>query len=135
MVALRARTSPADVVMTLMGVFPEHVVIPWEDATVGGFAATRVLASSDRRVLDAQIPALWPTGPIALAAAAAKVLAGLAGQSRATTCCFIAPDDHAGIRARAAALPARLGPAGITRAELPDLSAHDRIALDNATLL
>ena len=48
---------------------------------------------------------------------------------------FIAPDDSNGRRARTAALPLRLGEAGILSDELPSLSVHDRVALDNAMML
>jgi hypothetical protein len=135
MVALRAHASPADVALTVMGVPPSHIVIPWEEAAIGGFAAAKVLSPGDRRALAATIPALWPPGPVALAAAAIKAVACIVGQSRSVTCCFVAPDDSSGMRWRAAALPVRLGPPGISRVELPTLTTRDQIALDNAMLL
>ena len=39
------------------------------------------------------------------------------------------------VGARTVALPVVLGPAGIERVELPTLSVHDRVALDNALML
>src|SRR5262245_57171405 len=41
LVALAANASPRDVALTVLGVPPSHTVIPWEDATIGGFALTR----------------------------------------------------------------------------------------------
>ena len=48
---------------------------------------------------------------------------------------FTAADDAMGIRARTVALPVVVGPAGVEPIELPTLSAHDRVALDNALML
>jgi malate/lactate dehydrogenase len=78
---------------------------------------------------------LWPPGPYALASAAATAIEALLGRSRRLATCFVAPDDSAGRRARTAALPVRLGPAGIVDVALPSLSVHDRVLLDNAMLL
>ena len=110
-------------------------MLPWDDATIGGFAATRVLDEPARRRIDARLPALWPPGPYALASAASKVIEAMAGRSRQRAVCFVAPDDAAGRRTRAAALPVRLGPGGIASVVLPSLNVHDRVALDNAMLL
>jgi hypothetical protein len=110
-------------------------VLQWDDATIGGFAATRVLDEPVRRRIDARLPALWPPGPYALASAASKVIDAIVGRSRQRAVCFVAPDDSEGRRMRAAALPVRLGPGGIESVALPALNAHDRVALDNAMLL
>jgi malate dehydrogenase len=133
--ALEANRSPADVALTVLGRPPRHIVIPWEDATIGGFAAARVLDAPARRRLTARTAHLWPPGPFALAAAAAKAIAALLGRSRRTMSVFVAPDDSSGKRTRTAALPARLGPEGMEGVELPELSVHDQVALDNAWLL
>jgi malate dehydrogenase len=135
MVALEMRGSARDVALSVLGVPPSHVVLPWDDATIGGFAATRVLDEPVRRRIDARLPALWPPGPYALASAAAKIIEAVAGRSRQRAICFVAPDDAAGRRTRGAALPVTLGPGGIERVALPALNAHDRVALDNAMLL
>jgi len=135
MIALEANSSPRDVALTLLGVPPGQIVIPWEEAAIGGFCATRVLDEPARRRLAAMLPALWPPGPYALAAAAAQAIDAIAGRSRGLTTCFVAPDGAAGARSRTAALPVRLGPAGLVEVVLPVLSARDRVALDNATML
>ena len=135
-VALETRGSPRDVALSVLGVPPAHiVVIPWDDATIGGFAATRVLDEPVRRRIDARLPALWPPGRYALAAAASKVIDAIAGRSRQRAICFVAPDAAGGRRMRTAALPVRLGSGGIVEVVLPALSAVDRVALDNAMLL
>src|SRR5262249_7529604 len=74
LVALAANGSPRDVSLSVLGLPPTHTVIPWEDATLGGFALTRLLDGPTRRRLSARVPALWPPGPYALATAAALVI-------------------------------------------------------------
>ena len=136
MTALEADRSPSDVNLTVLGVPPNHVVIPWDDASIGGFAATRVLDEPARRRLAARVGHLWPPGPMALAAAAAQAIAGLLGRTRRGLSVFAAPvDANGGRRTRVGAVPVTLGPAGIERVELPTLSGADRVALDNALLL
>jgi hypothetical protein len=114
---------------------PRQSIVPWEDATIGGFLATSVLDEPMRRRLAEKVGALWPPGPYALAWAAAKAVDGLSGTGVQAISAFVAADDSNGRRARTAALPVRLGPAGITRVELPSLNGRDRVALDNAMQL
>ena len=134
-VAVEAGGSSQDVALTVLGVPPARIVVPWEDATINGFAATRMLDEPTRRRLAAKVAALWPPGPYALAAAASKTAQAILGRSRQVVAAFVAPDDSSGHRMRCAALPARVGAAGIIRIELPDLNPGDRVALDNAMLL
>ena len=134
-VALAIDGSPGDVVLSVLGVPPSQIVIPWEDATSAGFALTRLIDEPARRRLVARIAALWPPGPYALAAASAKAASAMFGRTRRVVSCFVAPDDSDGIRTRTAALPARLNLLGIERVVCPELNSADRVALDNAMLL
>jgi malate dehydrogenase len=134
-VALETNGAPGEVALAVLGVPPSHIVIPWDEMTVRGFAATRVLDEQARRRTIARIARLWPPGPRALAAAAAQAIASLVGGSRRTVSAFVAPDDASGRRSRASAVPVALGPNGIERIEMPALSTHDQVAFDNATLL
>jgi malate dehydrogenase len=135
MVALETGGSPADVGLTVLGVPPSQIVVPWEEATIGGLAATRVLDQPTRRRLSSKIAALWPPGPYALASAAVKAVESICGKSRQTLSAFVAPDDAAGMRNRAAALPVRLDSTGVLEVLTPVLTTHDRVALENAMML
>jgi malate dehydrogenase len=135
MVALAIDGSPRDVTLSVLGVPPSRIVIPWEGAAVAGFGVTRLLDEPARRRVGARIAALWPPGPNALASAAVKAVEAMSGRTRAVVSCFAAPDDSEGMRMRTAALPARLCHGGIERIILPSLSVVDRVALDNAMLL
>ena len=134
-VALEIDVSPRDVTLSILGVPPHQIVIAWEHAAVAGYALTGMVSEPIRRQLARRIGALWPVGPYALAAAACKVVDAVSGSSRRPVTCFVAPDDQAGVRARAAALPVRLDPTGIVEVMMPALSVVERVALDNAMLL
>ena len=135
LVALDLDVSPRDVMLSVLGVPPAHVVLPWDDAAVGGFAMTKVLDDPTRRRLTTRISALWPPGPYALASATAKAVEAMAGRTRTIVSCFVGPDLSAGQRTRAGALPVRLGSTGIEAVLLPEMNARDRITLENAMLL
>jgi malate/lactate dehydrogenase len=123
------------VALTILGVPPSQIVVPWEDAAIGGFAATRMLDEPARRRISARIAPLWPPGPYSLAWAAAKAVESAVGRSRRIVSAFVGPDDTGGRRSRAAALPVRLGPEGIVKFVTPTLTVHDRVALENAMTL
>jgi len=133
--ALAVDGSPRDVAITVLGVPPDHIVVPWEDATVGGFAITRLVDEPTRRRLSAKVHAMWPPGPHALAAAAVKAIESIAGRQRQTVSCFVAPDEATAGRRRTAAMPVRLGPVGIVDVVLPSLTVVEQVQLDNAMML
>jgi malate dehydrogenase len=134
-VAVEISGAAQDVALAVMGVPPAQVVVPWEESSIAGFAATRVLDEPTRRRVIARIAPLWPPGPHALASAAAAAVEAALGRARRTMSLFVAPDDTNGRRARAAALPVRLSARGIDRIVLPQLSARERVALENAVEL
>jgi malate dehydrogenase len=135
LVALELDVSPRDVTMSILGVPPHQIVIAWEHAAVAGYAVTGLISEPTRRQLTRRISALWPVGPYALAAAVCKVVDTVSANSRRPVTCFVAPDDQAGVRTRAAALPVRLNASGLVEVMTPALSGVERVALDNAMLL
>jgi len=135
LVAVETRNLPRDVTLAAIGVPPHHIVVSWEDATIGGFGLTRMLSEPERRRLESRITALWPPGPYALAAAAAKTVDAVLRRSEPLVTCFIAPDDSGGMRMRTAALPVRLGDTGVIEVVLPKMSVRERVQLENAMLL
>lgn len=133
--ALEARRSPSEVALTVLGLPPHRVVIPWTQATIGGFTAATVFDAPTQRRVAARVPHLWPPGPLALAAAAAQAVLGLCGLSRRGFSAFVAPDDHLGRKERTTAVPVVLNSGGIVRIEMPRLSDLDRVTFDNAVRL
>ena len=132
LVALATNGSPRDVALSVLGAPPRQSVIAWDEATIAGFALTRRLDEPARRRIAARAAVLWPPGPHALAAAAVKAVASIAGRGREVVSCFVGPDTSAGTRTRATALPVRLGRSGIEDVWMPELSVAERVALDNA---
>jgi malate dehydrogenase len=135
LVALAVDASPGDVALTILGHPPSRSVILWDEATVGGLALKGLMNDPTRRRLAAQLAALWPPGPHALSAVVVKAVDAVAGRTRSTMICFVAPDDSEGRRARTAALPVRFNTRGIETVVVPPLNVVDRVALDNAMLL
>jgi malate dehydrogenase len=135
LVALAVNGSPNDVAMSVLGNPPAQIVIPWDDAAIGGYRLPRLVDEATRRRLMSRIMAMWPPGPHSLAAAASQAVDAIVGGARPLMSCFVAPDDSEGRRARTTALPVRLGARGIEAIVLPSLSAVDQVALDNAMML
>jgi malate dehydrogenase len=135
LIALETNGSPRDIALSLLGVPPAQIVIPWDDATIGGLSAARALDPPSLRRIVARLPALWPPGPYALASAASKVIESILGGSRRLASCFVGPDLSSGARTRTVAMMVRLDAAGIADIVRPSLNVHDRVSLDNAMLL
>ncbi len=132
MVALEVDGSPRDVALTLLGLPPAHLVVPWEEMTIAGAPATRVLDEPTRRRLASRVAPLWPPGPYALATAAVEACTAISGRSHRVISCFVAPDAATQGRARTVALPVRLAAHGIARVETPTLNGNALVALENA---
>jgi malate dehydrogenase len=132
LIALEVNGSARDVALTLLGRPPAHTVIPWDDVTIGGVAATRVLDEPARRRLASRVAPLWPPGAYALATAAVEAVSALVGRSRRTLSAFVAPGAAAAARQRTAALPVRLSMSGVVAVEVPALSTSAQVALETA---
>jgi malate dehydrogenase len=135
LVAVAVDGSPRDVSLTVLGIPPAQTVVPWEQVTIAGIAATGLIDEPARRRLAALLASLWPPGPSTLAGAAVAAIEAVGGRSHRTLSCFVGPDDTAGRRHRAAALPVKLNADGVAAINTPPLSSHDRLLLDNALLL
>jgi malate/lactate dehydrogenase len=112
------------------GFLPE-VCVAWEEATASGQPLASQLAAHEIARLSARIPGLWPPGPYALAAAAARVTEALAHGTRRRFSCFVAIEAGP-VRAAVGSMPVELGPQGIERVLEPVLAANERTALENA---
>src|SRR5205823_12657231 len=76
-VAMEARCSPNEVSVAVLGTPPASFVVPWSDAAIGGYALERVVSQVQLRRIEARVARLWPPGPYALGAAAARVVEAL----------------------------------------------------------
>jgi malate dehydrogenase len=123
--------SGVDVALKVVGVPPRAAVVGWEEGSVGGQPVSTRLPPHVIAGLNARIPGLWPPGPYALAAAAARVVEALAIGSRRTLTCFVAVDAGP-VRVSVAAMPVELGEGSVSRVLTPALTRQERTLLENA---
>jgi len=131
-VAMEARCSPGEVMLTVLGAPPAGFVIPWSEASIGGYALDRVLSQVQLTRLEARAARLWPPGPFALGMAAATVVAALLESSRRTHSVLTVLDGEFGVRGRVGAVPALLAATGIVHRRVPSLNGRERVRLDTA---
>lgn len=131
-VALEARCSPSEVVLAVLGTPPSGFLVPWGEASIGGYALERVLTQVQLRRVDARLSRLWPPGPQTLGLAAARVAEALVTSARRAMSVLTVLDGEFGVRHRAGALPCLLSPAGIASIRLPELNAREQVQLETA---
>jgi malate dehydrogenase len=131
-VAMEARCAPAEVKLAVLGAPPDGFVVPWSEASIGGYALERVLSPVQIARLEARFPRLWPPGPFALGLAAARVVEGLVTSSRRAFGVLSVLGGEFGVRGRLGALPALLSPAGIAEVRVPVLNTRERVQLETA---
>jgi malate/lactate dehydrogenase len=131
LVALEAGVSPDEVSINLLGVPPAHPVVPWSNATVGGYPLEDTLSPPQLTRLRHRLEQLWPPGPYALASAATRVVEALVGGgSRRTFACFVGASSGEGPGVQS--VDVTLGPGGIEDILTPTLSRLERVRLENA---
>ena len=131
-VALEARCSPAEVVLAVLGTPSSGFVVPWGEASIGGYALQRVLTQVQLRRIDARLARLWPPGPQTLGLAAARVAEAMVTSARRSMSVLTVLDGEFGVRHRAGVLPCFLSPAGIASVRLPELNTRERVQLETA---
>jgi len=130
-VAVEAHCSPREVALTVLGV-PGRFVVPWSEASVGGYALERTLSPVQLTRIEARTARLWPPGPLTLAMAAAQVTEALLEPSRQSFCVLTMLGGEFGVKDRVGAVPALLSATGIVRTRAPSLSPRERELLDSA---
>jgi malate dehydrogenase len=128
-VAVETRCSPSEVMLTALGMPPDFVV-PWSEASIGGYALERVLSQVQLTRIDARARKLWPPGPFTLGVAAARAAEAVVTASRRTFSVATLLDGEFGIRNRIGALPVRLSLRGIAEVRVPSLNTRERVQLE-----
>ena len=131
-VAMEARCSPSDVSVAVLGTPPDAFVIPWSEASIGGYALERTVSQVQLRRLEARTARLWPPGPNALGAAAARVVEGMLDAARRSYNILTVLEGEFGVRDRVASVPALLGPHGVAYVRTPLLNRREQVQLDTA---
>ena len=132
MVAMEARCSPAEVDLTVLGTPPSGFVVPWSEASIGGYSLERVLSQVQLARIEARAARLWPPGPFALGLAAARVTEALVRHSRRAFSVLVVLGGEFGVRGRVGAMPVNLSPAGIASIRVPTLNTRERVRLETA---
>ena len=131
-VAMEARCSSTEVSLTVLGVPPSGFVVPWSEASIGGYALDRVLSQVQLTRVEARVARLWPPGPYALGAAAARVAEAILQASRRSFSVLTPLGGEFGIRDRVGTLPALLASRGIVHVRVPALTTRERVQLETA---
>jgi malate dehydrogenase len=132
MVAMEAGCSPREVMLSVLGTPPSGFVVPWTEASIGGYPLHAVLAQVAVTRIEARVAHLWPPGPYALGAAAALVTEALLSSSRQSFSVLMQLDGELGVRHRACAISARLDARGIADMRVPELTTRERVQLQSA---
>jgi malate/lactate dehydrogenase len=152
-VAMEARCSVNEVSLAVLGTPPasrperaervegsrperaervEGFVVPWSDASIGGYALERVVSQVQLRSIEARVARLWPPGPHALGAAAARVVEALLQASRRSYNVLTVLGGEFGVRDRIGAVPALLASHGVVHTRVPALNTRERVQLETA---
>jgi malate dehydrogenase len=128
--AAEANAAPTDIALSVLGRPPQHVIVPWDEASIGGRCATNVLSAAQLARLDARIGRLWPPGPYALASAAARLVQTAVTRSPRVHAAQVAVTREEGVPRRSAMMQVTLQPSGIASLVEPSLSTRDRVRFE-----
>jgi malate dehydrogenase len=130
-VAMEARCSPAEVQLTVLGA-PPDLVVPWSEASIGGYALERVFSPVQLTRIQNRSARLWPPGPYTLGLAAAIAAEAAIHASRRALSLLTVLGGEFGVRNRAGALPVLLASSGIVHTRVPSLSVRERVLVETA---
>jgi len=123
------QTTAREIALTVLGLPPDQLVVPGAVATVGGVAVDRLSPIALRRAVEA---AARPRGPVALAAAAVRVLHALGGARATHLPVAVLLQGEYGHRGAAVAVPARIAAGRVESVVEVELQPMERVRFDNA---
>jgi malate/lactate dehydrogenase len=130
-VALEAHCSPKEVMLAVLGV-PGGFVVPWSEASIGGYALERVLSQVQITRIEGRAARLWPPGPYTLGAAAALTAEAIATSGRQRLCALTLLGGEFGVRNRIGAVPVLLNRHGISDVRVPALNTRERVLVETS---
>ena len=132
MIAMEGGCSPREVMLTVLGVPPSGFVVPWSEVSIGGYPLRAVLPQVKLNRIQARLPHLWPPGPYALGAAAARIVLAVLSSSRQSFSVLTQLDGEFGVRHRPGIVAARFAAVGIVQTRAPELTTYERVQLQTA---
>jgi malate dehydrogenase len=130
--ALEANASPSDVSLSVLGRPPHQVIVPWDEGAIGGRSIPKVLSAAQLARLDARAARLWPAGPYALAAAAARIIRTALTRGPRLHMAIVAVTREEGTPGGSAIMPVTVHPSGIAAIVPPALSSRDRVRYETS---
>lgn len=130
-VALEAQCSPNEVMLAVLGV-PGEFVVPWSEASIGGYALERVLSQVQITRIEGRAARLWPPGPYTLGAAAARAAEAIVMSGRRRRSVLTLLGGEFGVRNRIGAVPVLLNRHGIADVHVPTLSTRERVLVETS---
>ncbi len=131
-VAMELGCSATEVSLSVLGRPPAGVVVPWVEASIGGYGLEKVMSQAQLARVEARVPRLWPPGAYTLGLAAADVVGAMLRGSRRPRSVLSVLDGEFGARQRVGAVPTFLGPSGILRTKVPTLNTRERVQVETA---
>ena len=130
--ALEANAAPSDISLSVLGRPPRQVIVPWDEAAIGGRLVPKVLSAAQLARLDSRVARLWPPGPYALASAATRMIHTALTRGPRLHMAIVAVTRDEGTPGRSAIMPVRLQPSGIAAIIAPALSSRDRVRYETS---
>ncbi len=131
-VAMELGCSATEVSLSVLGRPPAGVVVPWVEASIGGYGLEKVMSQAQLARVEARLPRLWPPGTYSLGLAAADVVGAMLRTSRRPRCVLSVLDGEFGARHQVGAVPTFLGPSGLLRTKVPVLNTRERVQVETA---
>ena len=130
--ALEAGAAPSDISLSVLGRPPEQVIVPWDEAAIGGRSIPKVLSAAQLARLEARVARLWPPAPYALASAATRMIRTALTHGPRLHMAMVAVTREEGTPGRSAIMPVTLQPSGIASIVAPALSSRDRVRYETS---
>lgn len=133
LVAVELRCSVREISLTVLGVPPDGLIVPWNDVSVAGTPLAEHLKPTRLAKLKENARGAWPPASYTLASATSRLSDGiLRGTSELGVVCTTVLDGELGVSRRAVTVTATLDVSGVTRISEPTLNANDRAQLGAA---
>jgi malate dehydrogenase len=130
--AIDAGVAASQVSLSVLGVPPNRMVIPFMQGSIAGHTPGTFLSPPQIHRLEHRITGLWPPGVTALGAAAARLCEAALTDSPWFFSVFASLDRDSGVPAPVCAWPVAMGRQGIARVANPQLDARDQLVIDGA---
>jgi malate/lactate dehydrogenase len=118
--------------LTVIGRPPTGFVVPWSEASIGGYALQRTLSQAQLARIEARADHLWPPGPSSLGSAASAVTRAILSASRRSFSVLTWLEGEFGVRRVVGALPVQLEASGIADSRVPEMGSRERVRLQTA---